>query len=34
MLSLPHELAPGVIAMIEQGLGVMKRTLETSNIAR
>jgi carbon monoxide dehydrogenase subunit G len=27
---LPHELAPGVAAMIEQGLGVMKKTMETS----
>jgi carbon monoxide dehydrogenase subunit G len=27
---LPHELAPGVAAMIEQGLGVMKKTMGTS----
>lgn len=27
---LPHELAPGVTAMIEQGLAVMKRTMEAS----
>jgi carbon monoxide dehydrogenase subunit G len=25
---LPHELAPGVAAMMEQGLAVIKRTLE------
>lgn len=27
---LPHELAPGVTAMIEQGLAVMKRAMEAS----
>jgi len=27
---LPHELAPAVTAMIEQGLAVMKRTMEAS----
>lgn len=27
---LPHELAPGITAMIEQGLAVMKRTVEAS----
>ena len=25
---LPHELAPQIAAMIEQGLSVMKRTME------
>jgi hypothetical protein len=25
---LPHELAPAIAAMIEQGLGVIKQTLE------
>jgi hypothetical protein len=25
---LPHELAPGIAALIEQGLAVIKRTLE------
>jgi carbon monoxide dehydrogenase subunit G len=27
---LPHELAPAIAAMIEQGLGVIKQTLERS----
>jgi len=26
---LPHEVAPGVAAMMEQGLAVIKRTLES-----
>jgi carbon monoxide dehydrogenase subunit G len=28
---LPHEVAPGVAAMMEQGLAVIKRTLESSH---
>jgi carbon monoxide dehydrogenase subunit G len=28
---LPHELAPGIAAMMEQGLAVIKRTLEGGN---
>jgi carbon monoxide dehydrogenase subunit G len=30
---LPHESAPGVAAMMEQGLAVIKRTLEGENAA-
>jgi carbon monoxide dehydrogenase subunit G len=30
---LPHESAPGVAAMMEQGLAVIKRTLESENAA-
>jgi carbon monoxide dehydrogenase subunit G len=28
---LPHELAPGIAAMMEQGLAVIKRTLESGS---
>jgi hypothetical protein len=30
---LPHDMAPGVAAMIEQGLAVMKRTMEATAAA-
>ena len=31
---LPHEMAPGVTAMIEQGLAAMKRTMEDAAAAK
>jgi hypothetical protein len=30
---LPHDMAPGIAAMIEQGLAVMKRTMEATAAA-